>query len=295
MAYSTTPHDVNRGTSGIYLTPEMSQQVWANATEQSVIMQLAQRVNLPGPGLAIDVITGDIEAEWIAESTEKEVTANTFSSKIMKPYKLAAIMLFSNEFRRDKRALYEEVVRRAPAAIGKKLDETVFFGTTPGTGFDVLTAATQVGLGANVYDQLVAAKEAVGTYGMLNAWAVSPQGESILLGAKDGNSRPLFLPDINAQSAVSRIFGAPVVISKHVYDTGTPNIVGVAGDWSQMRYGIVEGIRVDISDEATINDGTNQINLWQRNMFAVRVEAEVGCIVRNTGAFVLLTDEVESA
>ena len=296
MAYSTTPHDVYRGTSGIALNPEQSREVWANATQQSVIMQLAQRVTLPGPGLTIDVITGDIEASWIAESTEKHVTANTFSSKTMKPYKLAAIMLFSNEFRRDKAALYEEIVRRAPAAIGKKFDETVFAGVTPGTGFDVLTAATQVGLGANVYDQLVAAKEAVATGGgSLNAWAISPQGESILLGAKDGDSRPLFLPDINAQSAVTRIFGAPVVMSKNVYATGTPNVVGVAGDWSQMRYGIVEGIRVDISDEATINDGTNQINLWQRNMFAVRVEAEVGCVVKSTGAFVLLTDEVESA
>ncbi len=296
MAYSTTAIDVNRGTSGIALNPEQSREVWANATQQSVIMQLAQRVTLPGPGLTIDVITGDIEASWIAESTEKHVTANTFSSKTMKPYKLAAIMIFSNEFRRDKAALYEEIVRRAPAAIGKKFDETVFAGVTPGTGFDVLTAATQVGLGANVYDQLVAAKEAVATSGgMLNGWAISPQGESILLGAKDGDSRPLFLTDINAQSAVSRIFGAPVILSKNVYATGTPNVVGVAGDWSQMRYGIVEGIKVDISDEATINDGTNQINLWQRNCFAVRVEAELGLVVKSTGAFVLLTDEVESA
>lgn len=296
MAYSTTAINVNRGTSGIALSPEQSREVWANATQQSVIMQLAQRVTLPGPGLTIDVITGDIEASWIAESTEKHVTSNTFSSKTMKPYKLAAIMIFSNEFRRDKAALYEEIVRRAPAAIGKKFDETVFAGVTPGTGFDVLTAATQVGLGANVYDQLVAAKEAVATSGgMLNGWAISPQGESILLGAKDGDSRPLFLTDINAQSAVSRIFGAPVILSKNVYATGTPNVVGVAGDWSQMRYGIVEGIKVDISDEATINDGTNQINLWQRNCFAVRVEAELGLVVKSTGAFVLLTDEVESA
>lgn len=296
MAYSTTAINVNRGTSGIALSPEQSREVWANATQQSVIMQLAQRVTLPGPGLTIDVITGDIEASWIAESTEKHVTSNTFSSKTMKPYKLAAIMIFSNEFRRDKAALYEEIVRRAPAAIGKKFDETVFAGVTPGTGFDVLTAATQVGLGANVYDQLVAAKEAVATSGgMLNGWAISPQGESILLGAKDGDSRPLFLTDINAQSAVSRIFGAPVILSKNVYATGTPNVVGVAGDWSQMRYGIVEGIKVDISDEATINDGTNQINLWQRNCFAVRLEAELGLVVKSTGAFVLLTDEVESA
>jgi len=47
---------------------------------------------------------------------------------------------------------------------------------------------------------------------------------------------------------------------------------------------------MSISEEATVNDGTNQINLWQRNMFAVRVEAELGFVVSNTNAFVKLTD-----
>ena len=50
------------------------------------------------------------------------------------------------------------------------------------------------------------------------------------------------------------------------------------------------GINLAISDQATINTGTEQVNLWQRNMFAVRVEAEVGFVVRDAAAFVKLTD-----
>lgn len=46
---------------------------------------------------------------------------------------------------------------------------------------------------------------------------------------------------------------------------------------------------MSISEEATINDGTNQINLWQRNMFAVRIEAEVGVVVKDAAAFGKLT------
>ena len=67
-------------------------------------------------------------------------------------------------------------------------------------------------------------------------------------------------------------------------------MVGFAGDWSQARYGIVDGINLAISDQATINTGTEQVNLWQRNMFAVRVEAEVGFVVKDAAAFVKLTD-----
>lgn len=299
MAYNTTKVNVYRGTSGVTLTPEQSREIWAEALQQSAVFQLGQRVNLPGSGLTIDVITGDISADWVDETAEKHVSANTFSSKTMKPYKLAAIMLFSNEFKRDKAALYAEIVRRAPYAIGKKVDETVFFGSAPGTGFDVLSSATSIGLGGDTYAQLVAAKGAVAAAGgYLNGWAMSPAGESLLLSARDQTNHPLFIPNINSDASVTRIFGAPVIPTKSVYDAGSggaADVIGVAGDWTKLRYGIVEGIKVDISDQATINDGSKQINLWQRNMFAVRVEAEVGVVVKDDDYFVLLTNEVESA
>jgi HK97 family phage major capsid protein len=209
----------------------------------------------------------------------------------MTPYKIAVIELFSNEFRRDFAALYRELVRRLPAAISAKFDSTVFGGTAPGTGFDVLTAATAVGIGGTgTYAKLVNAFTTVGANGRLNGWAMSPQGEGILMLATDGNGYPLLMNNINNDSAVGRVLGARVVETDRVYKAGTPNVVGVAGDWTQARYGIVDGINLAISEEATINTGTEQVNLWQRNMFAVRVEAEVGFVVKSAGAFVRLTD-----
>ena len=41
-----------------------------------------------------------------------------------------------------------------------------------------------------------------------------------------------------------------------------------------------------------MNDGGTQVNLWQRNMFAVRAEIEVGFIARNVNHFVRITDGV---
>ena len=58
--------------------------------------------------------------------------------------------------------------------------------------------------------------------------------------------------------------------------SGSPNLVGVAGDWSQAVYGTVEGVQVAISDQATLTDGETAINLFEQNMFAVRAEIEVG-------------------
>ena len=142
MALKTNKIDINRTTNGLVLNPEQSDEIIAKAVEQSAIMQLAERVTLPGRGLSIPVITGDPTADFVTESAEKPVSNSTFGTKTMTPYKIAVIELFSNEFRRDFARLYDELVRRLPNAISTKFDNTVFAGTAPGTGFDVLTSAT---------------------------------------------------------------------------------------------------------------------------------------------------------
>ena len=293
MALVTTPHDIYRGTSGITLPKELSNEIWANAVQESAIMRLAQRIDLPGSGITIPVITADPSADWVAESAEKPVSNSTFSSKNMTPYKLAVIETFSMEFRRDLPALYRELVRRLPAAIGKKFDATVFNGTAPGTGFDVLTSVTAQNIAATsspattVYGNLVSALTTLGAAGYeLNGWALAVQGEAVLLNAVDGNGLPIFNTVRDAN--VPTILGAREVRAQQAYKTGTPAVVGFAGDWSKARYGIVDGINVRISDQATVNDGTAQVNLWQRNMFAVMVECELS-FVADTAAFLRLT------
>lgn len=300
MAYSTTKIDENRGSNSITLPTDLSQDVWAKAVEESAIMRLAQRVDMPGRGISVPVITGDVSADWVAESTEKHVGKATYSLKTLQPYKLAVIEVFSDEFRRDLPALYAELARRLPAAIARKFDYTVFQGTAPGSNFDVLTNSTAVSIDAdatsNTYQKLVGVVETLGAEGYdLTGIAASAQCQAALLGAVDGQGRPLFLTDITAGNGVGRVLGAEVVKAKQAYVAGSPATVGFAGDWTQFRYGIVNGINIAISDQATINDGTNQINLWQRNCFAVRCECEIAAAVADSDAFVKLTATVNGA
>ena len=46
----------------------------------------------------------------------------------------------------------------------------------------------------------------------------------------------------------------------------------------------VEGVQIAISDQATLTISDTPVNLWERNMFAVRAEIEVG-FVADTDAF----------
>ena len=295
MALATNPVDINRGTTGIQLPKELSAEIWANAQEESAVMRLAQQIALPGSGITIPVVTGDPAADWTAETAEKPVSESTFGFKQMTPYKIAVIELFSMEFRRDLPALYAELVRRLPASIGKKFDETVFGGTAPGSNFDVLSGSTAVAIGGTgTYGKLVTALETIAaTDAELTGWVISPQAEALLLKATDGNNRPLFIPNANDDRAIANLLGARVERSRRVYKAGTPNVIGFAGDWAQARYGIVDGINLAISEEATVNTGTELVNTWQRNMFAVRVEAEMGFVVKDAAAFVKLTDAAQ--
>ena len=285
--------DIYRGTTGVALPKAVSEEIWGKTLGESAFMQLARKVNIPGNGMKVQVITGEPEANWVNETDPKPVSAHTFTAKDVIPYKLAVIEPFSEEFRRDAAALYAECVQRAPKALAKKFDETIKGTTAPGAGFDVLGGATAVSLtpaaGATVYDQFVAVDGAISAAnGVMNGIGLAPQGRSIVFGAKDNNGNPQFTTVDSG--AISPILGAPVKLSEGLYAAGTPNTVGIAGDFTNAIWGSVEDIKMAISDQATITIDGNPVNLWERNMFAVRWEIEVAFAVQDIAQYVLLTD-----
>lgn len=270
--------DINRTTT-ISLPGAVSGEIWQKTQEASAVMALARQVQLPGLGMTIPVITGDPEAGWVGETEKKPVKRGTLATKQMTPYTLAVIVPFSNQFRRDVPALYDAIVQRLPGALAKKFDATVFGSTAPGSNFDTLGGCTAQSILTNAYGGLVAADADIAAHdGILNGWVLAPQGKAILLSAVDGNDRPLFINSV-AEGAVPMILGAPVRQSKGAYTAETASadaVVGFAGDWTQAIYGTVEGVKIAISDQATLTDGESTINLFEQNMFAVRAEIEVG-------------------
>ncbi|MBQ1450060.1 MAG: phage major capsid protein [Eggerthellaceae bacterium] len=311
-----TYQDISRHTTNVILDPEVSSEIWANAIEESAFMRAARRINIPGSGVKVQTITGEPEANWVDETNLKPVGFHTFGSKTITPYKLAIIEPFSQEFLRDEDALYAECVRRLPAALGKKFDSTIMGAVAPGSGFDVLgTGVSSTSLlpdssnHITEYDRFVAVDAAVSAAdGIMDTVILAPQGKSILLGAKDADGYPLFTAGVGANT-VGNILGAPVTVAKGVYVAGSaatqsaagvPAVVGVAGDFSDVVWGSVEGVQMSVSDAASLSytNASNQtvtINLWQQNMVAVRFEIEVAFAVRNKSQLMLLTGATPSA
>jgi HK97 family phage major capsid protein len=278
---------VNTNRGSLALPSAVSSEILQTVQNESKVMRLARQITLPGTGATIPVLTGDPVANWVGETERKTVADPTIATKTMQGYKLAVIVPFSNEFKRDLETLYNAIVNRLPAALGLEFDKTVFGGkTAPGSNFDTMASCTSVAFtNKTAYAQMCEIKKNIGEKNFaLNGIVLSPAGEAIFLNAVDGNSRPLFLNSAT-EGALGKIVGADTYVTPAALN-GT--VKGVAGDWNQAIYGMVEGIKIDFSEQATLGSGDSAINLWQQNMFAVRAEMEVG-FRANLDAFNLIS------
>lgn len=291
--------EINR--TNITLPSEVSSEIMQKTQEASAIMRLARKINLPGSGVTIPVITGDPTAAWVAETAAKPLSNPSVSTKLMTPYKMAVIETFSEEFTRDARALYDALIARLPGALAKTFDKTVVGAVVkPGDNFDNFASCQAQSLiatsDASLYDGLVAADADIASHGgSLNGFALSPAARALLLSAVDTTGRPLFINSV-ADGAIPQILGQPTYFNSGVYKAGsgtnTAAIVGIAGDWTQAMYGTVEGVKIKMSTEATITSGTDTvINLWQQNMVAILAEIEIG-FRADTSCFNLLTGKM---
>ena len=300
---------ISTNRSNITLPADVSQEIMQKTQQASAVMQLARQIALPGRGVQIPVITSDPSAGWVAETAAKPVSNPGLSTKLMQAYKLAVIVPFSDEFRRDAAALYDALVARLPLALAQKFDQTVVGAVEkPGENFDNFAACTAQSIIKNVspahttYDGLVSAYEDIATHnGSLNGFALSPAAIGILLGATDTTGRPIFISS-TAEGGVNRVLGARTLESRGIYKAGsaaagstagTPAIVGIAGDWSQAMYGTVEGVQIRFADQTGLTINSAQVKLWEHNMFAVRAEIELG-FRADTDCFNLLTGATPS-
>ena len=300
---ANTALDVSRLTNGVILTPEMSSEIWTDSIKQSALTQLATRVNLPGKGVKWQTLNAPTAAEWVGETAEKPVVDPSFGSKTMIPYKLAQIITVSEEFTRDAANLWNAVQAQASEAIAQAIDKTFLAGTIklPGAdGVDTLADAQTVSVKNGKYvDFVKIATTVLDNNGDLNGIAITNKGLSKFLSAVDENGRPLMVPGVGS-TELGSAFGARMIKSPWGYKeavkastepkvNAAPEVLGVAGDWTQAYYGTVQGIRIKMTDTATVKKGAQTINLWQRNMIAFLVEAEVGFIVRDKSKFVVIT------
>ena len=278
--------------ASISLPAEVSKDIISNTLQESAIMQLARQIELPGHGAVVPVITGDPQAYFVDEGAVKTHSDATLVAKTMKPRTIAIIEPFSLQFANNNDALYNEMVARLPLLLAQRFDKEVFTGTAV-TGFDTLSEATGVSIDSDVWAGLVAARAAIeAADGELNGWALSNQCITKMLGVKTTDGYPVFSQGVT-EKEYGRLIGEPVVKAKATYAakvaSTSDEVLGFAGDWTKALFGIVDDVQIKVSDDATLTTTSGTLNLFERNMFAVRCEVEVGFVVADSDQFVKIT------
>lgn len=284
-----------------FLNREQSAPIFDRAYQSSVAQQLAQKIPLGAAGQSIPVVTGKIQAGWVAEGAAKPASSGTMSLKTMDPKKLAAIAVVSAEVVRANPGNYINVVRdQVGEAFALAFDAAAFHGTNSPFSTNLDTgSSTQEFTGTtpaftDVFGDLNAGLATLVNAGKrLTGFALDSRIEPVLNAARDTANRPLFIESPLTETAgpvrAGRLLGRQTFIGDGIY-AATPKIYGYGGDWTQAAWGVVGGISYKVSTEATVTINGSLVSLFENNLVAILAEAEYGWLVNDPAAFVKYTN-----
>lgn len=290
------PFAEGSGASGGYLIPDKQAGVLTQG-----ILQKAGALALAGDRRATDakkevfsIWLGQPTAGFVGEGAAKPVTGGELGQANLNIKKIASIVLFTDEQREDVKngdldVLVDSGVRSAIAdvadahAIGKDS------GTDIAGSFDTMlrstTATVELGTTADALRLAVSQGMAVlegngygdsGSMGVLLAADVK---------AKIRDARKAVETTDAVYDGVDPLYGLDREFSTNLNTlseaAGANKIVGFVVYEPNLHVRIRKDVTVDVSREATVNDGSTDRHLFQENLTAVRYETRLGFLVHD--------------
>lgn len=269
----------------------------------SAVAQLAKYEEMTKPKKTFTYLADGPGAYWVTETERIETSKATWLTAEMETRKLGVILPVSKEFLKYSVSDFFTQMRPAIAeAFYKKFDQAALFGT-----------GSPYAAGISVFERITASGNKIakgsttnlytdfnGVISLLedgdhdfNGLTTTKSFKKDLRGALDVDNRPIF--NDTTAGAPSTVIGEPVsYVAKASFDT--TKALALAGDWDMARYGILQGIEYAVSEDATLTtiqdaDG-KPINLFERDMFALRATMHVGFMTLKEDAFAALTPAV---
>lgn len=241
----------------------------------TIIGQLSGFRNVPF-NVKIPTQTGSTSVQWVGESKAKPTTDMKFSNITLSKSKLAGIVLLSDELLRFSNPAADALVRDdLVKTISQFIDEQFLdpnkaeADESPASILNGVDAIKSTGVTAEAYknDLLSCIQKYTesnqgsdGTYWLMSETRAATIG---LLRDALGNT---YFPGMSFGSGQKTLLGLPVVTSQTVGDKIAlvkPSEILLADDG---------GVDFAISNEATITNGTETVNLFQNNLSAIRAE-----------------------
>ncbi|PAE75002.1 MULTISPECIES: phage major capsid protein [Bacillus amyloliquefaciens group] len=272
---------------------------------QSAVTKLAKFEEMNKPEKEFTYLASGPGAYWVGEGDRIQTSKAQWLTAKMISKKLGVIIPVSKEFLRYSVTDFFTQMRPAIAeAFAIKFDQAALFGVDSpfGKGVSVFEKIKESGntislnsLG-NLYDELNGLMALVEDADKdVNGFTTTRRFRQKLRGTKDGNGLPIF--NDATGGATQQALGLPIgYVDSKSWDYEKAALL--AADWNYTRFGIPQGMEYKISEDATLTtakgeDGA-EINLFERDMVALRVTQQVGFMTLTDDAFAAITPATEA-
>lgn len=284
-----------------FIPEEQGGMIVEDVIQGSTVMKLAKNEPMNAPKKTFSFKAKGPGAYWVSESEVIKTSKVEWLTASMTAEKVAVIIPMSKEFLRyTAKDFFNEVRPLIAEAFYETFDAAALFGTNSpfaahSSGKSIFTGASdsgntvEIGSGTDLQDEVFDAMALVEAGGYTPDGATSTTAfKQNLRRAKDAQGNRLYT-DLND------LEGMPITYAKpEAFDTVKAE--ALLGDWDYARYGILQGIEFAISEDAQLSsvvdgDGT-PINLFERDMFALRATMHIGYMNVQPEAFAAITPVV---
>lgn len=279
--------DITRAEVASLIGEEYGPTLIKAATQGSTAIAAFPTVNMGTKTRNMPVLATIPEADWVTDTDNtgvKPTSKATWDNKTLVAEEIAVILpIHENTLDDATEDILSELADLGGQAIGKKLDQAVFFGTdkpTTWTSLDLFAAATAAGNLAEVVDGNANEDDIYGAILQVAGMVADNGFDPDTLAAK----RALRFQMANLRNAN----GDPVLIGEQVlaFDTfwnrngawDPAQATAIVADRSTVRIGIRQDVTVKYLDQATL---TGVGNLAEKDMVALRFKARFAYVLGN--------------
>jgi HK97 family phage major capsid protein len=280
--------DISRAEVATLIQEAYADVLLDGAREASTALSAFPTVSMGTKLTHLPVLATLPEAGWVSESaTEssgvKPTSQATWQDRTLVAEEIAVILPVHEHVIDDATtALLSELASLGGQAIGKKLDQAVFFGTDKPASWvsdDLLSAAVAASQDVTVVSGDANSSDIVGAVNQVaESIAVAGYSPDTMVASlamryqvanlRDANGNPIFRDESFA--------GFRTFFNRN--GAWAPaSAVAIVADSSKVRIGVRQDIQVKLLDQATVGS----INLAERDMVAIRLKARFAYVLGN--------------
>ena len=240
-------------TTGGYTVPtKLANRIEQKLGEDSIIMQLAEVMNVSGP-LDIPVENAGVSAYWTAEGAATTVSDPTFSRLQLQPKKLTALVKVTEELLEDSAFDIEAYLAdNAGRQFVAEVDKACFIGTQSGQPSGVVPNAavghTASGTNSITYGDIIALQNSVkSAYAKNGSWVVSAGALTQIMLLADAAGHYIYSSP--REGVPQQILGRPVYVSADMDAVTTGKLPVVFGDFHFYKVAQRKGLTVQRFNE----------------------------------------------